>query len=73
VKLLVDQMWPAVLAEQLGRRGHDVIAVLEREDLLHRAALQLPESLLRHHTERSEGWWTKRTKRAGVGTLWSGS
>jgi predicted nuclease of predicted toxin-antitoxin system len=35
VKLLVDQMWPAVLAEQLRRRGHDVIAVLEREDLLH--------------------------------------
>ena len=35
MKLLVDQMWPAVLAEQLRRRGHDVIAVLEREDLLH--------------------------------------
>lgn len=35
MKLLVDEMWPAVLAEQLRRRGHDVIAVLEREDLVH--------------------------------------
>jgi hypothetical protein len=37
VKLLVDQMWPAALAEQLRRRGHDVVAVLERADLVHAA------------------------------------
>lgn len=35
MKLLVDEMWPATLAEQLRRRGHDVVAVLEREDLVH--------------------------------------
>lgn len=35
MKLLVDEMWPAALAEQLRRRGHDVVAVLEREDLVH--------------------------------------
>jgi hypothetical protein len=28
-------MWPAVLAEQLRGRGHDVVAVLERDDLVH--------------------------------------
>lgn len=37
MKLLVDQMWPAALAEQLRRRGHDVVAVLERADLVHAA------------------------------------
>jgi Domain of unknown function (DUF5615) len=37
VKLLVDQMWPAALAEQLRRRGHDVVAVIERADLVHAA------------------------------------
>lgn len=35
MKLLVDQMWPASLAQQLRQRGHDVVAVLEREDLAH--------------------------------------
>lgn len=37
MKLLVDPMWPAALAEQLRRRGHDVVAVLERADLVHAA------------------------------------
>lgn len=37
MKLLVDQMWPAILAEQLRHRGHDVVAVLERDDLTHAA------------------------------------
>lgn len=37
MKLLVDQMWPAILAEQLRHRGHDVVAVLERHDLTHAA------------------------------------
>ncbi len=37
MKLLVDQMWPATLAEQLRRRGHDVVAVSEGEDLVHAA------------------------------------
>jgi predicted nuclease of predicted toxin-antitoxin system len=37
VKLLVDQMWPASLAEQLRKRGHDVVAVIERKDLTHAA------------------------------------
>lgn len=35
MKLLVDQMWPAILAQRLRDRGHDVEAVLEREDLTH--------------------------------------
>jgi predicted nuclease of predicted toxin-antitoxin system len=33
VKLLLDEMWPADLAVQLRRRGHDVVAVAERSDL----------------------------------------
>jgi predicted nuclease of predicted toxin-antitoxin system len=37
LKLLVDQMWPAALAEQLRVRDRDVIAVLERGDLVHQA------------------------------------
>jgi hypothetical protein len=35
VKLLIDQMWPALLAQRLRDRGHDVVAVVEREDLTH--------------------------------------
>lgn len=37
MKLLVDEMWPATLAEELRRRGHDVVAVGERPDLAHRS------------------------------------
>lgn len=37
MKLLIDEMWPATLAEELRRRGHDVVAVLERPDLAHRS------------------------------------
>lgn len=33
MKLLVDEHFPAVLAEQLRSRGHDVVAVVERKDL----------------------------------------
>jgi hypothetical protein len=33
VKLLLDEMWSAALAEQLRHRGHDVVAVKERPDL----------------------------------------
>lgn len=35
MRLLIDEMWPAVLAEQLRERGHDVVAVLERDELRH--------------------------------------
>ncbi len=35
MKLLVDEMWPARLAQQLRRRDHDVTAVAERPDLIH--------------------------------------
>lgn len=34
MKLLVDEMWPARLAEQLRTRGHDVVAVAERPELV---------------------------------------
>ena len=33
MKLLLDEMWPPAIAIQLRNRGHDVVAVLEREDL----------------------------------------
>jgi predicted nuclease of predicted toxin-antitoxin system len=33
VKLLLDDMWSAAIAQQLRRRGYDVIAVKERPDL----------------------------------------
>lgn len=33
MKLLVDEMWPARLADELHRRGHDVGAVAAREEL----------------------------------------
>lgn len=33
MKLLLDEMWPAVIAEQLRQRGYDVVAVVERKDL----------------------------------------
>lgn len=35
MKLLIDQMWPAILAQSLRDRGHDVAAVVDREDLIH--------------------------------------
>ena len=33
MKLLLDEMWPPEIAAQLRRRGHDVVAVVERPDL----------------------------------------
>jgi len=33
LRLLLDEMYPAVVADQLRRRGHDVIAVTERMEL----------------------------------------
>jgi predicted nuclease of predicted toxin-antitoxin system len=33
VKLLLDEMWPPNVAEELCRRGHDVAAVAQRSDL----------------------------------------
>lgn len=36
MKLLVDEMWPATLAEELRRRGHDAVAVGEGPGLAHR-------------------------------------
>jgi predicted nuclease of predicted toxin-antitoxin system len=33
VRLLLDEMWSAAIAEQLRRRGHDVIAVKEQPNL----------------------------------------
>lgn len=33
MRLLLDEMWPPDIAEQLRRRGHDVAAVAERPDL----------------------------------------
>lgn len=37
MKLLIDEMWPATLAEQLRRRGHDAVAVTERPEVAHRS------------------------------------
>jgi predicted nuclease of predicted toxin-antitoxin system len=36
VKLLLDEMFPLEIAVQLRRRGSDVVAVLEREELMRR-------------------------------------
>jgi hypothetical protein len=36
VKLLLDEMYPRRLAEQLRASGHDVVAVVERPDLVGR-------------------------------------
>lgn len=33
LKLLLDEMWSPAIAEQLRRRGRDVIAALDRDDL----------------------------------------
>ena len=33
MKLLLDEMWPAQVAVQLRKRGHDVLAVTESEGL----------------------------------------
>jgi hypothetical protein len=33
VKILLDEMWPPVIAAELRRRGHNVLAVAERPDL----------------------------------------
>src|SRR5919204_3635744 len=33
LRLLIDEMYPAVVAEQLRRRGHDAVAVSERKEL----------------------------------------
>ncbi len=34
MRLLLDEMWPPELARQLRDRGHDVVAVAERPDLV---------------------------------------
>ena len=33
MRLLIDEMYPAAVAEQLRRRGHDAVAVTERKEL----------------------------------------
>ncbi|HWF49268.1 MAG TPA: DUF5615 family PIN-like protein [Solirubrobacteraceae bacterium] len=33
MRLLIDEMYPPAIAEQLRRRGHDVVAVTERPEL----------------------------------------
>ena len=33
MRLLLDEMYPSAIAEQLRRRGHDVVAVTERPEL----------------------------------------
>jgi len=50
VRLLLDEMFPGVVAEQLRRRGHEVQAVKERIDLIGR----LDEFLLA--VAQDEGW-----------------
>jgi len=33
LRLLIDEMYPGAVAEQLRRRGHDVVAITERKEL----------------------------------------
>jgi predicted nuclease of predicted toxin-antitoxin system len=33
LRLLIDEMYPPVIAEQLRRRGHDVVAITEQPEL----------------------------------------
>jgi len=49
VKLLLDEMLPAAIAEQLRTRGHDVAAVEERRELR-----GLPDSDLFEHAQREQ-------------------
>lgn len=50
MKLLLDEMLPAAIAEQLRQRGHDVIAVSEHPELP-----GLPDPELLEHCGREQG------------------
>lgn len=47
MKLLLDEMYPPALAEQLRRRGHDVDAVTKRAELRHLPDFQVFEAAQR--------------------------
>lgn len=77
MKLLLDEMFSPVIAEQLRHRGHDVVAVKERLDLVKQsdmavfAAAQregraLVTENLRHFREIALGQAEARPSHAGV-------
>lgn len=44
MRLLLDEMYPRSLAERLRRTGHDVVAVVERSELVGRPDLDIARS-----------------------------
>jgi hypothetical protein len=57
LKLLIDEHYPASIAEQLRKRGHDVVAVQEEADL---RGMDDPD-LFAEAQRRNRAWLTENT------------